>query len=79
MASGTDLKVLVLPLVLVGGFLFPLFVFGHRIEVDLLASFRYLDNVTLRKVDGATSKMELTLTIGVINSTRNLGTLSSDG
>lgn len=78
-SGSADLEVLVLPLILVRSLLFPLLVFGHCIEVDLLTPLRDLDKDTLRKGDGVNWRVGLTLTIGVINSTRNLGTLSSDG
>ena len=74
------LVVLGLPLVGIRSVLKPLLVLGDGEEILLLLAFRDLGCRSHEPgLRVANKPRKLTLTIGVTNSTRNLGTFSKDG
>lgn len=74
------LVVLGLPLVGIRSVLKPLLVLGNGEEILLLLAFRNLECHSHEPgLRIANKPRKLTLTIGVTNSTRNLGTFSRDG
>lgn len=74
------LVVLGLPLVGIRSVLKPLLVLGDGEEILLFLAFRDLRRHSHEHgLQGTNESRRLTLTMGVTNSTRNLGTFSKDG